>query len=163
MKQPVTVRDATSSDAPALAPLLGELGYPVDDAALAPRLERLLARDDQKIVIAEGEGRVLGMLALHVFPVLAYDRDLAMIMALVITEPARGLGVGRALIDRAEAVGKSLGASRLMVTTHNRRADAHAFYERLGFEFTGRRYVREISRTAQVVATSAKSRSRRRT
>jgi hypothetical protein len=31
-----------------------------------------------------------------------------------------------------------------MVTTHVRRADAHAFYERLGFDFTGRRYVRGI-------------------
>jgi hypothetical protein len=31
-----------------------------------------------------------------------------------------------------------------MVTTHIRRADAHAFYERLGFELTGRRYVRPI-------------------
>jgi len=104
----------------------------------------MLSRDDQRVLVAERDGAVLGLLALHIFPVLAYDRDLAMIMALVVTESARGLGVGRALIERAEAVGKSLGASRLMVTTHVRRADAHAFYERLGFELTGRRYVRAI-------------------
>lgn len=141
----MVVRDATMADAPALAPLLGELGYPATADALASRMRRMLGRDDQKVLMAEREGAVLGLLALHVFPVLAYDRDLAMIMALVVTERARGLGVGRALIERAEAVGKSLGASRLMVTTHVRRADAHAFYERLGFEFTGRRYVRPIS------------------
>ena len=138
------VRDATVADAPVLAPLLGELGYPVPPDALAVRLRRMLSSDDQRILVAERHGAALGLLALHVFPVLAYDRDLAMIMALVVTESARGLGVGRALIERAEAVGKSLGASRLMVTTHVRRADAHAFYERLGFEFTGRRYVRVI-------------------
>ena len=141
----VVVREATLADAPALAPLLGELGYPVDGAALGPRLRRMLGRADQKILIAEGERGPLGLLALHIFPVLAYDRDLAMIMALVITESAQGLGVGRLLVDRAEAIGKSLGASRLMVTTHNRRAGAHKFYERLGFEFTGRRYVRPIA------------------
>lgn len=140
----VVVRDATIADAPALAPLLGELGYPAAPDALASRMRRMLGRDDQRVLMAERDGATLGFLALHVFPVLAYDRDLAMIMALVVTESARGLGVGRALIDRAEAVGKSLGASRLMVTTHVRRADAHAFYERLGFEFTGRRYVRPI-------------------
>jgi len=139
------VRDANAADAPALAPLLGELGYPVAADALASRMRRMLGRDDQRILVAERDGATLGLLALHVFPVLAYDRDLAMIMALVVTESARGLGVGRALIEQAEAVGKSLGASRLMVTTHVRRADAHAFYERLGFEFTGRRYVRPIS------------------
>jgi N-acetylglutamate synthase-like GNAT family acetyltransferase len=141
----VVVRDATVADAPALAPLLGELGYPAAVDALESRMRRMLSRDDQRILVAERDGAALGLLALHVFPVLAYDRDLAMIMALVVTERARGLGVGRALIERADAVGKSLGASRLMVTTHVRRADAHAFYERLGFEFTGRRYVRTIS------------------
>lgn len=140
----MVVRDATAADAPVLAPLLGELGYPAAADALASRMRRMLGRDDQRVFVAERDGATLGLLALHVFPVLAYDRDLAMIMALVVTERARGLGVGRALIQRAEAVGKSLGASRLMVTTHVRRADAHAFYERLGFEFTGRRYVRPI-------------------
>jgi N-acetylglutamate synthase-like GNAT family acetyltransferase len=141
----MVVRDATVADAPALAPLLGELGYPAAVGSLESRMRRMLSRDDQRILVAERDGAVLGLLALHIFPVLAYDRDLAMIMALVVTERARGLGVGRALIERAAAVGKSLGASRLMVTTHVRRADAHAFYERLGFEFTGRRYVRAIS------------------
>ena len=141
----LAVRDATIADAPALAPLLGELGYPAPADALASRMRRMLARDDQRVLVAEREGAALGLLALHVFPVLAYDRDVAMIMALVVTENARGLGVGRALNERAASVGKSLGASRLMVTTHVRRADAHAFYERLGFEFTGRRYVRAIS------------------
>jgi N-acetylglutamate synthase-like GNAT family acetyltransferase len=140
----ITVREATLDDAPRLAPLLGELGYAVSASDLLARMRRLLGRDDQKVLIAERDSHALGLLALHVFPVLAYDRDLAMIMALVVTQAARGLGVGRALIERAEAIGKSLGASRLMVTTHVRRADAHAFYERLGFEFTGRRYVRSI-------------------
>ena len=144
MTSAVVLREATVADAPALAPLLGELGYPVTETALTLRMRRLIARDDQKILIAENASGVLGLLALHVFPVLAYDRDLAMIMALVITARARGLGVGRQLVDRAAAIGKSLGANRLMVTTHVRRADAHAFYERLGFEFTGRRYVRSI-------------------
>ena len=144
MSEHVTVREATERDAAALAPLLGELGYPVATDRLVLRLRRMLGRDDQKILIAERDDAVLGLLALHVFPALAYDGDLALIMALVITEPARGLGVGRTLIDRAESMARSLGATRLMVTTHNRRADAHAFYERLGFEFTGRRYVRAI-------------------
>ena len=144
MTEAVSVREATLADAPILAPLLGELGYPASGAEVLPRMRRMLGRDDQTILIAENDDGALGVLALHVFPTLTYDHDLALIMALVITESARGLGVGRKLVERAEAVARSLGASRLMVTTHNRRADAHAFYERLGFEFTGRRYVRPI-------------------
>lgn len=141
----VAIREATLADVGAIAPLLGELGYPVDGETLAGRMRRMLGRDDQKILIAENEIGALGLLALHVFPALAYDGNVALIMALVVTAEARGLGVGRALIDRADAVARSLDATRLLVTTHVRRSDAHAFYERLGFEFTGRRYVRPLS------------------
>ena len=144
MTSRIVVRTATPNDAPALAPLLGELGYPVDGATLVQRMNRLVGREDHTVLIAEDERAAMGLLALHVFPLLAYDRDVGMIMALVVTKRARGTGVGRRLIDRAEDVARSAGASRLLVTTHNRRADAHAFYERLGFEFTGRRYVRPI-------------------
>jgi GNAT superfamily N-acetyltransferase len=142
-----TVRDATYADSPAIASLLAELGYPMEGAALAGRLRRILERGDEMILIAEDAeegGGPVGMLSLHVFPVLAYAEDLAMIMALVVTERSRGTGVGRALIERAEAIARERRASRLMVTTHVRRADAHAFYERLGFDLTGRRYVKGL-------------------
>ena len=149
MSRVLDVRDATVADARALAPLLGELGYPVDVATLEARLARMLARDDERILMAErlGDGppRAVGLLALHVFPVLAYSDDVAMIMALVVAQGARGLGVGRRLVSGAESIAREVGAGRLMVTTHVRRADAHAFYERLGFDFTGRRYVKAVT------------------
>lgn len=138
------VRPATLADASVLTPLLGELGYPAEPSALALRLERMLSRDDQNILIAEDERGVVGLLAMHVFPMLEYDDDAALITALVITERARGTGVGRLLVSRAEELARAAGARRFLVTTHNRRAGAHAFYERLGFEFTGRRYVKEL-------------------
>lgn len=144
----VVIRSAIRADAPALAPLLDELGYPVEAAMLEARMTRMLARDDEIILIAERRGSgsptALGLLALHVFPVLAYSEDLALIMALVVSERERGLGVGRRLVSSAESLARERGASRLMVTTHVRRADAHAFYERLGFDFTGRRYVKSL-------------------
>ena len=146
----VIVRDASSRDAPALASLLGELGYPTDVAPLAARLGRKLTRSDEIVLIAERRAppatTAVGLLALHVLPVLAYAEDLAMITALVVASEARGTGVGRLLVARAEAAATTRGATRLMVTTHVRRADAHAFYERLGFDFTGRRYVKAIGR-----------------
>jgi len=145
MRVTIAVREAKPNDALALAPLLGELGYPVGAEALAYRMDRLVGRKDHIVLVAEDEIGAVGLLALHVFPLIAYDRDVGMIMALVVTARARGTGVGRQLVERAEEMAKSLGASRLLVTTHVRRADAHRFYERLGFEFTGRRYVRQIT------------------
>ena len=138
------IRAATVGDASALAPLLGELGYPADAGAVSLRLQRMLGRDDQKILIAEDEHDALGLLALHFFPMLEYERDAALITALVITERARGTGVGRRLVDHAEQLARAVDARRFVVMTHNRRAGAHAFYERLGFEWTGRRYVKSL-------------------
>jgi len=144
----VLVRDATSADVSALAALLDELGYPVEPHALAPRVERLLSSPDNRVLVATRAGEPsspIGLLSLHVLPVIHDAGDLAMIMALVVTKTARGEGVGRVLIERAAVVAREHGARRLFVTTHLRRLDAHAFYERLGFEFTGRRYVKALS------------------
>jgi N-acetylglutamate synthase-like GNAT family acetyltransferase len=139
------LRSAARVDAGAIASLLGELGYPSGAEAMATRLGRMLSREDQSILIADDDSGVLGLLALHIFPMLEYDCDAALITALVITERARGMGVGRALVNRAAELARAAGARRFLVTTHNRRAGAHAFYERLGFEFTGRRYVKELT------------------
>jgi N-acetylglutamate synthase-like GNAT family acetyltransferase len=146
VNETLRVRDATIADVPTLAALLGELGYPVAPETLTKRVERLLSSSDNRVLVAtrSGESTPIGLLALHVMPVLHDEHDLAMIMALVITERARGEGVGRALIEGATTVARERGSSRLFVTTHLRRAGAHAFYERLGFDFTGRRYVKVI-------------------
>ena len=146
MIRTLLVRDAVLADVPVCSELLGELGYPVAAEVLTKRVERLLSSSDNRILVAtrSGESTPIGLLALHVMPVIHDANDLAMIMALVITERARGEGVGRALIEGATTVARERGSTRLFVTTHLRRSGAHAFYERLGFQFTGRRYVKVI-------------------
>lgn len=138
------VREGRPTDIPAVAALLGELGYPVEPQRLLPRFERLVGRPDHHVLVAHGsdDADVLGVLSLHFFPVLHHDHDTAVITALVVTARARGGGVGRALVERAEAIAREYGSERLMVNTHLRRAGAHTFYERLGFDFNGRRYVK---------------------
>jgi GNAT superfamily N-acetyltransferase len=101
----------------------------------------LTARDAVYVTSETGDSEALGVVALHRFSGLHDDADIALITALVVAERARGRGVGRSLVDAAIAAARRWGCTRLLVTTHVRRADAHAFYERIGFEFTGRRYV----------------------
>lgn len=144
------IRPASPDDASALAALLGELGYPAEGEAVRTRLNRLLGGNNgsqtDRVLVAteESNAEVLGVLALHQFAGLHDDAPVALITALVVAERARGLGVGRQLVDRAVDAARRWGCTRLMVTTHVRRAGAHAFYERIGFEFTGRRYVRGL-------------------
>ena len=140
----IAIRDAIIEDASAIAALLGELGYPSQPEGVRARLARLLARDGSRVFVAERAAKVLGVLALHRMAVLTSLSDIAMIIALVVTERERRAGVGRLLIARAEEEARAWQCGRIMVTSAEHRADAHAFYQHLGYEYTGRRFAKVI-------------------
>ena len=140
----LTIRDARLEDSAQIAALLEQLGYPTTAAAVVSRLERLRIVGD-RIVVAEAEDGVVGLAHLQVTPALERDRPAAKIAALVVDEAQRGRGVGRALVEELEAEARVRGCDLLFLTTAERRGDAHAFYERIGLEQTGRRYSRTLS------------------
>jgi N-acetylglutamate synthase-like GNAT family acetyltransferase len=135
----VQVRRAARHDLPGLAVLLDQLGYPADPTQLERRLERL---DSDLYVAADGE--LLGLATLQVMHVLQHDAPSARLTALVVREDARGRGVARALVAAVEAAAREAGCERLHVTTAHHRADAHAAYQALGFEDTGRRFAKRL-------------------
>jgi GNAT superfamily N-acetyltransferase len=139
-----TIRDARAADAGAVARLLTELGYPTGVEAVESRLERLTVVGD-RVVVAEIDGEVVGLAHLQVSPALERDRPAAKLGALVVDDAHRGHGVGRALVEAAEAEARLRGCELLFLTTAERRDDAHAFYASVGFEHTGRRYTRTLS------------------
>ena len=139
----IEVRRATESDAPVLAALLAHLGYPADAVELPARLERLRAAGDDACV-ALMDGGVTGLATVHSRTVLHAARSVAQLTALVVLPEARGRGIGRALVAWAEQWARDHGANRLVVTTALHRAEAPRFYERLGFDHTGRRYVKHL-------------------
>ena len=144
MSSVIAIRDAIIEDATVIAPLLGELGYPSQPEGVRTRLARLLARDDSRVFVAEREAKILGVLGLHRMPVLTSLSDIAMIIALVVSERARRAGIGRLLVARAEDEARAWRCGRIMVTSAERRAEAHTFYQRLGYEYTGRRFAKTI-------------------
>ena len=140
---PLTIRDARLEDSASIAALLGQLGYPTHAEAVAARVERLVAAAD-RLVVAEVDGEVVGLADVHVSPSLEHDRPAAKLAALVVDERHRGAGIGRALVAAMEAEARARGCAVLFLTTAERRADAHAFYERVGLVYTGRRYAKTL-------------------
>jgi GNAT superfamily N-acetyltransferase len=140
----LTIRDAQAADAERIAVLLAQLGYPAQPSAVAARLERLAIVGD-RVVVADLDGSAVGLAHLQVAPAIERDRPAAKIGALVVDEGHRGEGVGRALVQAAEEEARSRGCELLFLTTAERRDDAHAFYERVGLQQTGRRYGRTLS------------------
>ena len=138
------IRDARPADAEALAELIRQLGYSASAEAVAARVERLARSGADRVVVAEVGGEVAGLASLHVSLSLEYDAPAAKLSAIVVDERHRRRGIGEALVAELEAEARRRGCCLIFLTTAERRKDAHAFYRRIGFEQTGRRFAKPI-------------------
>lgn len=129
----VALRTATPADAPALAELSTQLGYPADAATLRERLARLHGGKVGEVFVAtDAGGRVLGWT--HVAPRLNLEEEpFAELAGLVVGDGARGLGVGALLLRAAEDWARRTGHAKLRVRSNVVRERAHRFYLREGY------------------------------
>lgn len=135
-----TIRAAATRDLPAMAELLGALGYAEVAGELPARFALLDAERHSAALVAEAaDGRVVGLITLAHWETLHAGRT-AYITMLVTAEDVRGAGIGRALVDAGRAWALAAGCARLSVTSAEQREGAHAFYPRVGMPYTGRRF-----------------------
>ena len=141
----LTVRVAEVNDAAALAQLMCELGYETTESEMQMRLERIANDDRYRTFVAVHDGEVCGMIG--TLTSLSYEHnDLGgRILALVTLRTMRRLGIGRALIATAEKDFAQRGILRIALNARLAREDAHKFYESLGYERNGWRFVKHLS------------------
>jgi len=143
------IRLAQTTDADAVNELLQQLGYAQGDAgATAGRIQEWDDDPASAAYVAEADGEVLGVIAVHTCPFFERAGSWGRIVALVVDEHARGKGVGGELVAAAEEFARSRGCLRMEVTSSDRRVDAHAFYQGRGYDLqTGKssRFLRDLS------------------
>ena len=128
-----TIRSALIPDAPALAELSGQLGYPASPQQIIMRLAAIEATHAACVFVAEdARGRVIGWLHVARAAHLTGDAG-AEILGLVVGESMRGDGIGADLLRAAEDWARSHGATQLHVRSRVERERAHRFYERTGY------------------------------
>ena len=141
----IAIRSATLADSEPLARLMTELGYPTSSSQMERRLASILGDASYRTFVAcEGEN-VAGVIGTRVGPMYELDHPYGQIMALVVGPEYRRHGVGLMLVQAAESHFVERGAAVAIVTSANRRADAHAFYETHGYIFDGRRYKKALA------------------
>lgn len=140
----IRVRPARSADAATMASLLVELGYEATPEVIASRFAGLEGHGEVALVATRGDGPPLGLVTVHVTRVLHRPAPVGRLTALVVTAGARGRGVGRALVDAAEAILAARGCGLVEVTSNIRLTGAHAFYRRLGYEATSYRFGKQL-------------------
>ncbi len=127
------VRIATEPDAAQIAELLGELGYSVHPSSIIERMRVLQARPDDRILVAEQAEKVIGVVHLHLIPLFHAEGWIGRITALVVGAHHRRRGIGRLLLDAAEAVAWERRCTQVEVTSGGTHEPAPQFYESNGY------------------------------
>ena len=140
----LVIRDAELSDAAELAVLMCDLGYETTPAEMQMRLLSILPNLAYQTFVAIADDRISGMIGTVAYPSYEHDDPSGRILALVTSDSMRRRGIGRALIAAAEKDFTQKGVKRIALSTRFTRQDAHQFYESLGYERNGWRYVKAL-------------------
>ncbi|MGZ6213471.1 MAG: N-acetyltransferase family protein [Candidatus Limnocylindria bacterium] len=133
------LRPPLPTDAPALAALAGELGYPTSAEAILGRLAALHPTEAAVIVSTDADDVPTGWCHVEMRRTLVEPLS-ALIVGLVIGDGHRSAGVGAELLGAAERWARARGCRQLVVATRVTRERAHRFYAREGFEVSKTSY-----------------------
>jgi GNAT superfamily N-acetyltransferase len=133
-KNALKVRRAKSSDAPRIAEMAGQLGYPATAAQMRERLRGIKPASQHAVFVAEaGKDKVIGWLHVSRQPLLEVEIR-AEVNGLVVADGQRSAGAGARLLAAAEEWARRHGCKGMSVRSNVIRERAHKFYERNGYE-----------------------------
>ena len=132
----VALRQMRPEDIPAVAKLTTQLGYPATEDEIRRRYDLIKDRWDARLLVAHHAGnRIVGWI--HVQATYSLECDArAEIWGLVVADAARRTGIGRRLVEAAEEWALMRGLAVMAVSSNQLRAEAHGFYEHLGYKVT---------------------------
>ena len=148
MSERIEVREAGLADAAEVVRLLAQLGHDQPASDPAARLAAFLEQGERVLVAARAPSApgspLVGVVTLHVMPVMHRAGPIGRLTAVVVDEPARGTGIGRALVAASEAILLERGCAMIEITSNRKRTDAHTFYEGLGYTITSFRFAKQL-------------------
>lgn len=123
------------TDAEAVTKLSAQLGYETTPSQLTRRFLAPGQDPNNGLFVTVHDAEVVGWL--HVYGVRLLETDgYAEIGGVVVNAAVRRQGVGRLLVQQAEAWTAAQGFGELRLRSGLHRGEAHAFYKRLGYKLT---------------------------
>ena len=118
-------------------------GYEMTSDEMRDRLEFATASPIDWLFVCEVDGAVRGVLGFRLREQLERVSRYGEIYMIVADESVRRQGIGRAMMDFAEQFARTQGCiGTWLVSGFKREAEAHQFYQQLGYEATGYRFVK---------------------
>jgi len=139
----VIIRQATEKDIPYILELYRQLAFsppPPDTPRLPVEEYRKVFSEMSKtpgyrLLVAEEDDTIVGTTVVAVLPGIAHGASpFAVVEYVVVDENYRRKGIGKMLMDYVKDFAGESGCYKIMLTSDNRRVEAHEFYRSLGFE-----------------------------
>lgn len=139
---PIILRDAARSDLPAIVRLLADDPIAAGRETLRDPLpqayydafDAVAAQAGNAVILAVAGDRVVGCLQLTFIPGLTRTgMTRAQVEGVRVASGWRGRAIGERLMHEALTRARKAGCGLIQLTTDRDRAEAHRFYERLGF------------------------------
>ncbi|MDH5297935.1 MAG: GNAT family N-acetyltransferase [Desulfobulbaceae bacterium] len=137
----VTIRAATPADVDDLVRLLAllfamETDFAVDEARQRRGLAMLLASSQAVVLVAEAEGRVVGMCSGQLTISTAEGGPALLVEDMVVHAQWRGGGIGRQLLEEIGSWAVRHGATRLQLLADRDNRAGLDFYQSIGWQTT---------------------------
>jgi GNAT superfamily N-acetyltransferase len=143
MPAELEVRDATRNDIRTLIDLYTAAGLDTrgahDETEMRMNWDRMRSSaPGVRVFVFTLAGLPVGTYTLFVLPLLAHNGAPEAVIEDVAVHPeAQGQGIGRFMMEHARSLAREAGCYKLVLSSNQKRLEAHAFYERLGFERHG--------------------------
>jgi ribosomal protein S18 acetylase RimI-like enzyme len=138
---PWLIRPAQSADLDCLSTLLGELfaleaDFRIDAARQRRGLQLMLATPQARVLVAEAEGKVIGMATGQLTISTAEGGPALLVEDVVVDVAWRGRGIGRRLLTELGDWAVAHNAHRLQLLADRNNATGLDFYRSLGWQVT---------------------------
>jgi GNAT superfamily N-acetyltransferase len=133
MNESINVRPMAEADIAEGRVLLGQLGYHLTPTETLRRYAVITSTAGHAILVAECEGRPVGLVHLYVRPALDKPPEVV-VQAIVIDTAYRGRGIGKILMSAAESWASEQGYNSVALYSNVSRSGAHSFYKTLGYQ-----------------------------
>lgn len=136
------IRTVKPSDATDISLLMEQLGYRASADLIRRKVSCFAESGVDAVFVAELNTSVVGAISCHITSLFHQAGASGRITSLVVDQYHRKLGIGNALVARAEEFFIARGCVKFEVTSGDHRSAAHAFYESCGYLPDERRFLK---------------------
>ena len=152
-ESPKMIREAEPRDRDAIQRLYQALCPDAPVRVLPERVGEIREDPNNFLFVDEVDGKIAGTVLLTIIlsPIFG-TQDFGLIEYFIVDQNYRRQGIGRRLTEHVIAVCRARKCTRIILLSNDHRKGAHAFYERMGFDCSGKvGFVKYLNRDKAII------------